>query len=160
MSTENSSCRSGSSLPRNSRRSGRTTNSSIRRARRSNQSRCTANGSTRRQYAAESTNSDAAGRLAAADLSPSGRPCSGLPPSGRPIMHWFQDLRIRWKVLLAPALLIVVIVALSAYALYVLRANQRAIQELVAGPIQHAELVSDFSSLVWAAHVRLYRLTA
>ena len=75
-------------------------------------------------------------------------------------MHWFQDLRIRWKVLLAPALLIVVIVALSAYALYVLRANQRAIQELVAGPIQHAELVSDFSSLVWAAHVRLYRLTA
>jgi len=75
-------------------------------------------------------------------------------------MHWFQNLRIRWKVLLAPALLIAVIVVLSGYALYVIRANQTAIQELVTGPIAHAELVSDFSSLVWVAHVRLYRLTA
>jgi len=75
-------------------------------------------------------------------------------------MHRFHNLRIRWKMLLAPALLIVVIVALSAYAISILRANQKAIQDLVSGPLRQAEIVSDFTSLISGAHVRLYRLTA
>jgi methyl-accepting chemotaxis protein len=73
---------------------------------------------------------------------------------------WFSNLRLRWKVLLAPAFLILVLIAVGSYALYVQRANQAAVDALMVGPVAQAETVADFSTAIWTAHARLYGLTA
>jgi methyl-accepting chemotaxis protein len=72
----------------------------------------------------------------------------------------FANLGLRWKILLTPALLIGVLVALGSYALINQRANQALVDRLVSGPVLQAEAVADFNNDLWAAHVRLYRLTA
>jgi methyl-accepting chemotaxis protein len=73
---------------------------------------------------------------------------------------WFRNLGVRWKLLLAPAFLIVVLVAFGGYAVYMLRVNQTATEALISGPVRQAELVSDFNTTVWMAQARLYNLTA
>jgi methyl-accepting chemotaxis protein len=67
---------------------------------------------------------------------------------------------LSWKVQLAPLLLIVMLLALGAYALLTLRDNQVKLDTLMAGPVRQAELAADLNSTIWAAHARLYRLAA
>src|SRR3954452_11610394 len=73
---------------------------------------------------------------------------------------WFRNLRLRWKVLFAPALLILVLVGLGGLALNMQRENQTTVDHLMSGPVLEAEVVGDFSTAVWTAQARLYRLTA
>ena len=73
---------------------------------------------------------------------------------------WFGNLRLRWKILLTPGLLILVLVGLGLQSLQMLRASQAAIDALILGPVHEAEVVADFTAAAWAAQARLYRLTA
>jgi methyl-accepting chemotaxis protein len=73
---------------------------------------------------------------------------------------WFNNLRLRWKILLAPALLILILVGLGSYALQTLRTNQASVAGLISGPVYQSEVVADFTTAVWTAHARLYRLAA
>ena len=75
-------------------------------------------------------------------------------------MAWFGNLRIRWKVLLAPAFLILTLVALGSYVLRTHWENQATLQRLMSGPVRQAEVVADFSAAAWAVQTRLYHLTA
>lgn len=73
---------------------------------------------------------------------------------------WTKRIGLSWKVQLAPAFLILVLVGVGVYALQALRSNQAAVDTLVAGPIRQSELVSDITTAAWMAHARLYRLAA
>ena len=73
---------------------------------------------------------------------------------------WIKNIGLSWKVQLAPAFLILVLVGLGAYALQALRSNQASVDDLVAGPIRQSELVNDVTAVAWTAHARLYRLAA
>src|SRR5258708_26330228 len=73
---------------------------------------------------------------------------------------WFRNLRLRWKLLFVPVLLILALLALGAYGLLTLRANHAAVDGLIAGPVRQAEVVADFNAAIWAAHAHLYKLTA
>ena len=76
------------------------------------------------------------------------------------MLSWFHNLRLRWKVLLAPAFLIAALIVVGGYALSAQRANQAAVDALIAGPIRQTELAADFNTAIWTVHARLYRLTA
>ncbi len=76
------------------------------------------------------------------------------------MLNWYRNLRLRWKVLIAPALLIVVLAGVGLYAVRVQRANQAAVAALMAGPVRQAETLADFNTLAWRAQVRLYHLMA
>ena len=76
------------------------------------------------------------------------------------MFSWIKNIGLSWKVLLAPAFLVLVLVGVGAYALQALRSNQAAVDVLVAGPIRQSELVNDLTTAAWMAHARLYRLTA
>jgi methyl-accepting chemotaxis protein len=71
-----------------------------------------------------------------------------------------HNLRLRWKILLSPIFLVLVLVALGLHSLNMLRTNRDNIQLLMSGPVFQAEIVADFSMTVWAAQARLYHLTA
>ena len=72
----------------------------------------------------------------------------------------FANLRLRWKVLFAPAFLILVLIGVGAYALQAQRVNQAAVDSLMTGPVRQAEIVGDFANSAWMAQVYLYRLMA
>jgi len=76
------------------------------------------------------------------------------------MFNWIKNIGLSWKVQLAPAFLVLVLVGAGAYALQALRSNQAAVDVLVAGPIRQSELVNDLTTAAWMAHARLYRLTA
>jgi methyl-accepting chemotaxis protein len=73
---------------------------------------------------------------------------------------WFRNLQLRWKLLLVPGLLVLALIVLGGYCLQTLRANHAAVDGLINGPIRQTGLVADFNAVIWAAHARLYRLTA
>ena len=73
---------------------------------------------------------------------------------------WIKNIGLSWKVQLAPAFLVLVLVGLGAYALQALRSNQASVDALVAGPIRQSELVNDITTVAWMAHAKLYRLAA
>jgi methyl-accepting chemotaxis protein len=75
-------------------------------------------------------------------------------------MAWFGNLRIRWKVLLAPAFMILVLIGLGSYVLKTQWSNQATLQKLMNGPVRQAEVVADFNAAAWAVQTRLYHLTA
>lgn len=75
-------------------------------------------------------------------------------------MAWFGNLRIHWKVLLAPAFLILMLVVLGTYVLQTQWENQSTLQGLMSGPVRQAEVVADFNAAAWAVQTRLYHLTA
>ncbi len=75
-------------------------------------------------------------------------------------MARFKNLGMSWKVQLAPAFLIAILIGLGIAGLQTLRTNKANVDELIAGPIRLAELSSELSSAAWAAHARLYRLAA
>jgi methyl-accepting chemotaxis protein len=76
------------------------------------------------------------------------------------VSKWLSNMPVRWKVLFAPAFLVLMLIALGAYVLQMQRAGQEAEDALMGGPVRQAETVADFSTAVWAAQTSLYRLTA
>src|SRR5215207_10683928 len=76
------------------------------------------------------------------------------------MLGWVRHVGLSWKVQLAPAFLIVVLIGLGAYALLTLRSNQAAVDALVSGPVRQSELANDLTTTVWTAHAKLYRLAA
>ena len=76
------------------------------------------------------------------------------------MLGWIKNIGLSWKVQLAPAFLIIVLIGVGAYALQALRSNQASVDMLVAGPIRQSELVSDITTAAWLAHAKLYRLAA
>jgi methyl-accepting chemotaxis protein len=67
---------------------------------------------------------------------------------------------VRWKVLFAPAFLVLMLIALGAYVLQMQHVGEAAQDALMNGPVRQAETVADFTTSVWAAQTSLYRLTA
>ena len=51
---------------------------------------------------------------------------------------WLKRVGLSWKVQLAPFLLILILLAVGAYALMTLRDNQRNLDTLMAGPVRQA----------------------
>jgi methyl-accepting chemotaxis protein len=73
---------------------------------------------------------------------------------------WIKNLGLSWKVQLAPAFLIAVLVGVGVYALQALRANQASVDGLISGPVRQSELINELDTAAWTAHARLYRLAA
>jgi methyl-accepting chemotaxis protein len=73
---------------------------------------------------------------------------------------WFRNLRLRWQILSAPAILVAVLIGIGAYALVSQRANQATMDALMSGPMRDAETLADFETATWTLQARLYRLTA
>jgi methyl-accepting chemotaxis protein len=76
------------------------------------------------------------------------------------MLNRVRNIGLSWKVQIAPAFLIVVLVGLGAYALQTLRFNQASVDALMAGPVRQADLAGDLTTTVWIAHAKLYRLAA
>jgi methyl-accepting chemotaxis protein len=76
------------------------------------------------------------------------------------MMSWFANLRLRWKVMINPAFLIMVLIGVGAYASYEQRTSQAAVDALMVGPVRQAEAVADFTNSAWTSQVHLYRLMA
>jgi methyl-accepting chemotaxis protein len=73
---------------------------------------------------------------------------------------WIKNIGLSWKVQLAPAFLILVLIGVGAYALQALHSNQAAVDALVSGPVRQSELINELDTVAWTAHARLYRLAA
>ena len=52
------------------------------------------------------------------------------------MLGWIKNIGLSWKVQLAPAFLILVLIGVGVYALQALRSNQTAVDALVAGPMR------------------------
>src|ERR1700676_4024284 len=76
------------------------------------------------------------------------------------MLGWIKNIGLSWKVQLAPAFLILVLIAVGGYALLALRSNQAAVDALVSGPVQQSELANELNTAAWMAHAKLYRLAA
>jgi methyl-accepting chemotaxis protein len=73
---------------------------------------------------------------------------------------WIKHIGLSWKVQLAPAFLILVLIGVGAYALQALHSNQAAVDALVSGPLRQSELINELDTVAWTAHAKLYRLAA
>ena len=76
------------------------------------------------------------------------------------MLGWIKNIGLSWKVQLAPAFLILVLIGVGTYALQALRSNQTAVDALVAGPMRQSELANELNTVAWTAHAKLYRLAA
>src|SRR6202790_2263039 len=76
------------------------------------------------------------------------------------MLSWIKHIGLSWKVQLAPAFLILVLIGVGAYALQALRSNHAAVDALVSGPIRQSELANELPPTTWMAHAKLYRLAA
>jgi methyl-accepting chemotaxis protein len=76
------------------------------------------------------------------------------------MLGWIKNIGLSWKVQLAPAFLILVLIGVGAYALQALRSNQTAVDALVSGPVRQSELANELTTTTWMAHAKLYRLAA
>src|ERR1700726_1657336 len=76
------------------------------------------------------------------------------------MLGWKKNIGLSWKVQLAPAFLILVLVGVGAYALMALRSNQAAADALASGPVGKSDLANDLTAAAWMAHAKLYRLAA
>jgi methyl-accepting chemotaxis protein len=73
---------------------------------------------------------------------------------------WIKNISLSWKVQIAPALLVLVLLGVGAYALMALRSNQAAVDALISGPVRQSEIANDLTNTAWIAHAKLYRLAA
>ena len=73
---------------------------------------------------------------------------------------WIKNIGLSWKVQLAPAFLVLVLIGVGVYALLALRSNQAAVDALVSGPVRQSELANDLTTAAWISHAKLYRLAA
>jgi methyl-accepting chemotaxis protein len=76
------------------------------------------------------------------------------------MLGWIKNISLSWKVQLAPAFLILVLVGVGGYALQALRSNQAAVDALFSGPVRQSELSNELTTAAWIAHAKLYRLAA
>jgi methyl-accepting chemotaxis protein len=76
------------------------------------------------------------------------------------MLGWIKNIGLSWKVQLAPAFLILVLIGVGAYALQALRSNQTSVDALVSGPVRQSELANELTTTTWMAHAKLYRLAA
>src|SRR3982074_1619535 len=76
------------------------------------------------------------------------------------MLGWIKNISLSWKVQIAPAFLILVLIGVGAYALLALQSNQAAVDGLVSGPVRQSELANELTTMVWMAHAKLYRLAA
>jgi methyl-accepting chemotaxis protein len=76
------------------------------------------------------------------------------------MLGWIKNIGLSWKVQLAPAFLILVLIGVGVYALQALRSNQAAVDALVSGPVRQSELANELTTTAWVAQAKLYRLTA
>src|ERR1700730_13004109 len=76
------------------------------------------------------------------------------------MLNRVRNIGLSWKVQIAPAFLIMVLVGLGAYALQTLRFKQGSVDALMAGPVRQSDLAGDLNTAVWIAHAKLYRLAA
>ncbi len=76
------------------------------------------------------------------------------------MLGWIKNIGLSWKVQLAPAILVLILMAIGVYAVLALRSNQAAVDALVAGPIHELEVSNELSIESWIAHAKLYRLAA
>src|SRR5713101_3524944 len=76
------------------------------------------------------------------------------------MFNWLGNVRLYWKILMAPAFLVFVLVGIGAYAIAAQQATRSTFDAVMAGPIHQAEVTADFITTIWATHARLYRLTA
>jgi methyl-accepting chemotaxis protein len=76
------------------------------------------------------------------------------------MFSWIKNISLTWKVQLAPAFLILMLIGVGAYALQALRSNQASVDALVSGPVRQSELASDLTVAAWTAQAKLYRLAA
>jgi len=53
------------------------------------------------------------------------------------MLNRVRNIGLSWKVQIAPAFLIVVLVGLGVYALQTLRFNQASVDALMAGPVRN-----------------------
>ena len=74
--------------------------------------------------------------------------------------RWYSNAGLQWKVLLAPAFLVVVFAGVGVFSNHTMRATRTAVQELMAGPVRDAEVVANFNNAAWKGQVQLYRLMA
>ncbi len=61
------------------------------------------------------------------------------------MLGWIKNMGLSWKVQLAPAFLILVLIGVGAYALR---------------PVRQSELANELTITTWTAHAKLYRLAA
>jgi methyl-accepting chemotaxis protein len=76
------------------------------------------------------------------------------------MLGWIKNIGLSWKVQLAPAFLILVLIGVGVYALQALRSNQAAVDALVSGPVRQSELANELTTTAWMAQAKLYRLAA
>jgi methyl-accepting chemotaxis protein len=76
------------------------------------------------------------------------------------MLGWIKNIGLSWKVQLAPAFLILVLIGVGVYALQALRSNQAAVDALVSGPVRQSELANELTTTAWVAQAKLYRLAA
>src|SRR5664279_3618356 len=76
------------------------------------------------------------------------------------MLSWTKNISLSWKVQIAPALLVLVLLGVGAYALMALRSNQAAVDALISGPVRQSEIANDLTNTAWIAHAKLYRLAA
>ena len=76
------------------------------------------------------------------------------------MLSWIKNISLSWKVQIAPALLVLVLLGVGVYALMALRSNQAAVDALISGPVRQSELANDLTNTAWMAHAKLYRLAA
>jgi methyl-accepting chemotaxis protein len=76
------------------------------------------------------------------------------------MLSWIKNISLSWKVQIAPALLVLVLLGVGAYAVMALRSNQAAVDALISGPVRQSEIANDLTNTAWIAHAKLYRLAA
>jgi len=76
------------------------------------------------------------------------------------MLSWYKNLRLSWKVLLAPLFFALVMAGVGAYSANLQWQSQAAVGGLMTGPVRQAEAVSDFATSASTSQVHLYRLMA
>src|SRR5262245_42274441 len=76
------------------------------------------------------------------------------------MFRWISNLRIRWKILIAPAILAAALMSLGLYALHIQNANQAVVDQVTPGVARQADLAGAFETAIWKANTYLYRLSA
>jgi methyl-accepting chemotaxis protein len=76
------------------------------------------------------------------------------------MLSWYKNLRLSWKVLLAPLFFALVMAGVGAYSANLQWQGQAAVGGLMVGPVRQAEAVSDFATSASTSQVHLYRLMA
>ena len=79
---------------------------------------------------------------------------------GGDMLRRLRNFGFHGKVQVAPACLILALVAVGIYVLNTLKTNQASYEALFAGPVRQAEAVAELNTVIWAANAKLYRVAA